>query len=98
LGHTECGAVSAAISGPPLEGYLRQIQMQIRPIADRVKAEHPDLTGEALKNAVIRANALQSRQDMLDRSPGIRDAVAAGRVVIVAAVYDLETGAVEWIE
>jgi carbonic anhydrase len=98
LGHTQCGAVEAAISGPPLEGSLREIQKEIEPVAERVKKEHPDLQEEELTVAVVKANVLQVKQNLLTSSPEITSLVAEGKIGIATAVYDMSTGMVEWID
>jgi len=98
LGHTGCGAVKAAISGASLEGGMRDIQKKIEPAVSTVKAEHPGLEDSALTTAVVKANVLQAEKDLLAASPTIARLVADGKIRIVAAVYDLETGVVEWLE
>jgi carbonic anhydrase len=98
LGHTECGAVKAAISGHPLEGSVRQIQMKIEPVAAQVKKEHPELKGDELTTAVVKANVVQVKQDLLASSQKIESLVAAGKLKIATAVYDLKTGMVEWTD
>lgn len=98
LGHTGCGAVKAAISGPPLEGSIREVQKKIEPVVSMVKKERPDLKGNVLTIAVVKANALQAKQDLLASSPEITHMAADGKIRILTAVYDMKTGAVEWIE
>jgi len=98
LGHTGCGAVKAAISGPPLEGSMRDIQKKIEPVVSLVKKERPDLEGDALTTAVVKANVLQTKQDLLTSSPEITHMAADGKIRILTAVYDMASGAVEWIE
>ncbi|MEI6863358.1 MAG: carbonic anhydrase [Candidatus Omnitrophota bacterium] len=98
LGHTGCGAVKAAISGPPLEGSIREIQKKIEPVVSLVKKEHPDLEGDALTTAVVRANVVQTKQDLLASSPEITHMAADGKIRILTAVYDMSSGAIEWIE
>ena len=98
LGHTGCGAVKAAISGPPLEGSIREVQKKIEPVVSLVKKERPELKGDALTIAVVKANALQAKQDLLASSPEITHMAAEGKIRILTAIYDMKTGAVEWIE
>ncbi len=97
MGHTDCGAVKAAISGPALEGSIRDIQKEIEPIAVKTKKEHPDLSGPDLINAVIKNNVLQAKTDILSKSYLIKEMVAAGKLKIATAVYNIKTGKVEWI-
>jgi carbonic anhydrase len=98
LGHTGCGAVKAAISDLPLEGSMREIQKKIEPVVSLVKKERPDLKGDALAIAVVKANTLRAKQDLLASSPEIARMAADGKIKILTAVYDMETGVVEWIE
>ena len=98
MGHTECGAVAAAISGPPLAGKLRDIQEKIEPVALRIKKTHPGLKGSELENAVVKANALRAKNDLFSRSPQIRRLAESGKLKVLIAVYDIMTGRVEWAE
>jgi carbonic anhydrase len=57
--------------------------------AEREKA--PDLL-----NAAIDANVALEAKALVRRSPVIAERVKAGKVRIVTAIYDLETGKVEF--
>ena len=98
LGHTQCGAVGAAVSGAKLEGALVQVQKKIEPVAKKVEAEHPDLRDPALTDEVVKQNVLQVSEDLLSASEEIRHLVKDGAVKIVPAVYNIRTGKVEWLE
>lgn len=98
MGHTGCGAVKAAISGPLLEGSIRDIQKKIAPVAFSVKAKHPGLKGALLENAVEKANAVQGKRDILLQSAEIRHMAVERKVRLMAAIYNIETGKVEWIK
>lgn len=97
MGHTECGAVKAAISGPPLEGDIRVIQKMIEVVAAKVKKNHPALFGDGLMSAVVKENVLQTIEDILSKSEKIKRMVKEGKLKILPAVYDLKTGVVEWL-
>jgi len=97
MGHTNCGAVNASISGPPLEGDVRAIQKNIEIVAARVKKDHPALNGDSLESEVVKENILQAKKDILAGSGEIRRAAGEGKLKIVPAVYDLKTGAVKWL-
>lgn len=98
LGHTDCGAVKAAISGPALEGSLREIQMEIEPVAEQVKKEHPELHDDELTIAVVKANVLQVKHNLLASSQEIKSLSEEEKIRIATAVYDMQTGMVKWIE
>lgn len=97
MGHTDCGAVKAAISGAPTEGDVRAIQKAIEVVAARVKKDQPDLRGADLELAVVKDNVYQAKENLLSENEEIKRMVENGRLKIVTAVYDLKTGAVEWI-
>ena len=98
LGHTECGAVQSALSDVPAAGNIRTIQEIIAPAAAEVKASYPHLEGTALLNATIKENTLKAKTDLLTRSEIIKSMYDKGSLEIVTAIYDLETGSIEWDE
>jgi len=95
MGHTKCGAVTAVVKGVELHGHLHSLAEKIKPAADRVKAETPD-ADEAVPKA-IQANVWQSIEDIIKQSSVIREKIAAGRVQVMGALYDLEGGKVAWL-
>lgn len=97
MGHSKCGAVKAAIAGVDAGRNIGSLLDNIAPAVQSVRAAHPDLEGEALVEAVVRENVWQGIEDLLRGSSTMREMVAAGRVKVVGAVYDVGTGAVEWL-
>ena len=91
LGHSSCGAVTAAVAGGEAPGHLRAIVDSLAP-AVATGSKKP---GDAVDNAV-RINAKLSAAALNQSEPILREAVAAGTVKIVAARYDLATGQVEF--
>jgi carbonic anhydrase len=97
IGHSKCGAVTAVCQGGELHGNLAGLLDNVRPAVDAVKKKQPDAAGAALVSAAVRANVLQSMQDLLTKSPDLAAAVKAGKVKIVGAVYDIHGGMLDWI-
>lgn len=100
LGHTGCGAVTATVKAvaadpddPQAPGEVADIVDEIAPL---VRAADPVADRAAFIDDVVRANTLAVAEALVERSQIIRDAVDAGRTRVVAAVYDLETGLVDW--
>jgi carbonic anhydrase len=93
LGHTECGAVKAAIrhmnDRDPLPGALGLLVNSIRPAVAKTKG----MPGDPLDNA-IRANVGIGVKQLRSLQPIVAPAVKRGRVKVVGAVYDLRTGGV----
>jgi carbonic anhydrase len=97
LGHEKCGAVTAVATEAELEGSIPQLLAQIRPAVAEAQRMHPGLKPDVLVPFALRINVIQSIEELLRRSGLARRLVREGRVVIVGAVYDLETGEVTWL-
>lgn len=101
LGHTQCGAVKGACDDAEL-GNLTGLLARITPAVDLVSKNWMD----GLKNsgnkkfvdAVGEANVRLARDSVVKESPVIKELVDDGKVIIVGAVYDLETGIVRFLE
>lgn len=99
LGHTDCGAVKSAIevakgraSYPPEQyGSIGAVVDAIVPAVQTLPA------GERTLDNGVAANARLQAQSLRLRGPILPAALRAGRLRIVAAVYDLATGAVELV-
>lgn len=97
LGHTKCGAVTAVADGAKVTGNVAKLVDNIAPAVATVKERSPEAAGARLVRLAIRANVQQSIQDLLTKSEPVANAVRAGNLMIVGGVYDLQTGAVEWL-
>lgn len=86
LGHTKCGAVDAALAGKPVPGQIGVLFQHIVPFVDR---SHPDL------ERAIAANVRAQQRVLAEGSPVLAELAGAGKLAIVGAVYDLQSGAVE---
>ncbi len=95
LGHSKCGAVTAAVKGGELHGLIPALIDNIKPAAAKAKAAG-GTEAEQITEA-IKANVFQSIADVLKRSKLIRDKFTAGKLQIVGGVYDLEDGHVTWL-
>ena len=99
MGHTRCGAVTATLQA--LETGHGPESKNLRAITDRI-APHVEtlLEGskaEAVLERAVRANVRASVAQLQHGSRMIEDLVVADRLVIVGAVYDLDTGLVNFI-
>jgi len=97
LGHTQCGAVLAAVADKPLAGSLPKLVEMIRPAVEKARRDKPELKGDVLIELAIRDNVLQSMAELLRRSQVIRDKLKSGEIKVVGAVRNLRTGKVEWL-
>ncbi|MGR3301729.1 MAG: carbonic anhydrase [Candidatus Scalindua sp.] len=97
LGHTQCGACTAVATGADVHGCIPDLIAPIRPALEKVQAAHPDLHGKALVPALVEANVWKAIEDLFLRSSSTRKRAKDGRVVVVGAVYNIETGTIKWM-
>lgn len=96
LGHENCGAVKASLAGddPSSPNLLG--------LAQRIRTSFVGFTWDkkdpAIVQKAVEANARASAAQLLAQSRVIRDAVMAGKVQIVSAWYDLNTGEVKALD
>lgn len=94
LGHTECGAVAAAVQRPEnVPGHIVTLINEIKPAA--AKSSH--LPGDPTNNAV-RQNVIDQVNALRDLEPILHKKYVEGEILIVGAVYDIHTGKVEFLE
>ncbi len=92
MGHQKCGAVMAACSGDKMPSRnLEAIVDKIGPAVTRAKAH---ASSDNLVDAAIKENVHQSANDLLANSEIIREAVKAGKLTVIEAEYELDSGEV----
>ncbi|WP_428305377.1 carbonic anhydrase family protein [Lacipirellula sp.] len=97
MGHTSCGAVAGAIDDVEL-GYLTGLLGRIKPAVAKT-----EFTGErtgknpAFVDAVARTNVLREVAQIRAQSEILHDLEQAGKIKIVGSMYDIKTGAVEFL-
>ena len=97
LGHTHCGAVTAVASGAEVHGCIPKLVEPITGPVDKARAELPDASLPDLVAHATKLNVLQSIEDLKFTSTEIRELIAAGKVQVIGAIYDINTGKVDWL-
>lgn len=105
LGHTDCGGVKGACSG--LEyGHMTQLLERVKPAVAHTHAlldSDPVLSkvvGERVVTnrryiaEVSHTNAVMSTQQIRDRSPILKEQLDRGEVILVTAMFDVDSGRV----
>ncbi len=96
MGHERCGAVQAACEvaekGTKLPGFIGPMVDAILPAAQAEKGKEGDFVAN-----VVRANARLTAEKIGTASEIVKHLVEKSKVKIVYAVYDLDTGKVEFI-
>ena len=90
LGHERCGAVTAALGSPTAPGHVNSLVHDIQPAVAAAKGK----PGDPLVNTIA-ANA-RLVVDRIQNEAVLGDLTA--EVLVVPAIYDLDTGRVEFIK
>lgn len=103
LGHTQCGAVQAAIEELERPNAIRS--RNLRSIVDRVRPSvegllHTELRHDpaALMLEAMRANIRASADHLRHGSPILEELIQTEGLLVVGAEYALETGVVEFMD
>ncbi|GAB1351182.1 carbonic anhydrase [Ignavibacteriales bacterium] len=92
MGHSKCGAVTAAVNGGEMTPNIEKLIHYIEPAVKEAKTmrEVPDLISECIDiNVKLQAKNLMKNSRLLEEK------VASGELKIVGGVYDLATGKVK---
>ncbi|HEX4013461.1 MAG TPA: carbonic anhydrase [Candidatus Cybelea sp.] len=95
LGHTNCGAVSGAVSyakgGIKLPGHIHHLVDAVAPSVEATRR----LPGDWIANAVEH-NVERNAGELIAHSDIVAAAVAAGDLRVIGGIYDLRTGSVSF--
>jgi carbonic anhydrase len=89
MGHSRCGAVTAAIQGMVVPGQIDRLLKYMEPA---VAEAGPDL------EATIRANARIQTARLRQASPLLTSLIEQGKLKITAGHFDIRTGAVTFLD
>src|SRR5439155_4828809 len=88
LGHERCGAVEAALKSDHAPGHIDSLVHDIQPAVKAAKGKPGDaMHATTTENARLVAAQIKAQAELGDLAKEVR---------IVSAVYDLDTGKVEW--
>jgi carbonic anhydrase len=93
MGHENCGAVEAAVKGVEEPGHINSLVDRIAPAVTEAKKHNPsDLLDES-----IRVNVKMVVEQIRKSQPILAAMIQQGKVKVVGARYDLDTGKVEFL-
>jgi carbonic anhydrase len=88
LGHERCGAVQAAVASDTAPGHIQSLVRDIQPAVQAVKGKPGDTVHLAVaENARLMAEEIRSKANFGDLAKDVK---------IIPAVYDLDTGKVDF--
>ncbi len=99
LGHTQCGAVKAAIdaeeNNTDFPGHIQIISSAIAEPVQRARAKN--LVGDNLLKAVTIENVLSNVELLRKSTPLLSRLIKAGKLKVIGGVYNLDSGRVELV-
>ena len=97
LGHEGCGAVTAALATKHEgEQYRSRLQLLLESIIPGLPDFDPALSYEAQQSLAVESNVRWTVRQILD-SPEGQARMLEGRIKIVGAIYEIETGDVRFL-
>ena len=88
MGHSRCGAVTAAMASDHAPGHIDSLVRDIQPAVQSAKGKPGDATEVTVsENARLVAGQIKAKAELGDLTKEVQ---------IISAVYDLNTGKVEW--
>jgi len=97
LGHSRCGAVTAAVQAAEIHHNLVPLMEKIRPAIERVLNKHTGLDEPALLHETIKENVWFQIETLFRSSHPVRNAVTRGAFDVTGALYDIEHGTIAWL-
>ncbi|SHH74150.1 carbonic anhydrase [Chryseolinea serpens] len=99
LGHENCGAIKAGIDNVRT-GNITSLVVKIRRAVDQAAAAeiNPAPKSKDFIHAVCLANVQISLTDIHDNSPILKTLEEQGKISIVGALYDINTGQVKFLD
>ena len=92
MGHKRCGAVQAAAGGGDPGGHISSLVKQIQPAVQKAKG----MAGDLVDNAV-HTNVDLVVRNLRNSGPILRELVESGRLKVLGAYYDIDSGKVDWM-
>ena len=100
MGHEACGAVKAAIDKADLSDNADVLLGRVQPAIDAVKGYDGKRTSgnTGFVDDVVKTNVSSTIEEMLLESPVLKSMKEEGKIKIVGAYYDLDTGKVTFMD
>lgn len=98
LGHSKCGAIKGACDQVEM-GNLTALLSKIQPAVDDEKTETDRNSSNAeFVSKVTTLNIQRTVQEVMEKSPVLREMIEKGEIGIIGANHNIETGEVTFFE
>lgn len=94
MGHQDCGAVAATLSGKSETDYIKSLENSILPAIDDCKKNGLEINSEN----VVKAHVMQSINELFSKDTALVNYMKENNVKLIPAYYHLDSGIVDFLE
>lgn len=94
MGHQDCGAVAATLSGVSETKYIKSLEESVQPAVDDCKQKGIEVNSDN----VVKAHVMQDINELMQQDIELVKYMKKNNVQILPAYYSLETGKVEFLK
>lgn len=94
MGHQDCGAIAATLSGKSETKYIKALEDSIQPAIEKCKKDNLEINSDN----VVKEHVQQDIEELLTEDSELVKYMKEHDVKIVPAYYSIETGKVEFLE
>lgn len=93
MGHQDCGAIAATLSGKSETKYIKSLEDSIQPAVEDCKKQGLDVNSDN----VVKAHVMQDIEELLKQDSELVKYMKANGVKLVPAYYHIDTGVVDFL-
>lgn len=94
MGHQDCGAIAATLSGVSETQYIKSLEDSIQPAVDDCKKKGIEVNSDN----VVKAHVMQDINELMSQDTELVRYMQENNVQIVPAYYHLDTGKVDFLK
>ena len=94
MGHQDCGAINATLSGVSETKYIKSLEDSIEPAIEQCKLKGLEVNSDN----VVKEHVMQDIQELMEQDHDLVKYVKEHKVKIVPAYYHLDTGKVDFLK
>ena len=94
MGHQDCGAINATLSGISETKYIQALEDSIQPAVENCKAKGLEINSDN----VVKAHVMQDIEELMEQDVELVKYMKEHNVKIVPAYYHLDSGKVDFLK
>jgi len=94
MGHQDCGAIAATLSGISETKYIKSLEDSIQPAIEKCKCKGLEINSDN----VVKAHVMQDIEELMQQDVDLVKFMKEHDVKIIPAYYHLDSGKVEFLK